>query len=308
MIHVAFEGKPQMENQSIRDWNRKWQRIVPLLWLIATAAGAPVTQAAEDPLILGIFPRHKATETTTMYTPLANYLSERLSRKVILTTSKDFDSFWKAVTERRYDIVHYNQYHYILSAQSYKVIAHNQEFGKDAVAGALYVRKDSGITEVSQLRGRTIMFGGGKDAMLSYIAPRFLLMQAGLKEGDFKTEFAVNPPNTLLALYHRQADAAGGGDILIDLPAVRNAINTQELRLLAKTEPLLFLPWAVKRTMPAKLGDSIQTILVELGNSDTGKNILKTAMTTGIGKAGDRDYDPHRKMTTAVFGPTSAAK
>ena len=294
--------------QSIRRWKRKWRRIVPLLWLTATAAVAPAIHAAEDSLVLGIFPRNKATETTTMYTPLANYLSERLGRKVILVTSKDFDSFWKAVTERRYDIVHYNQYHYILSAQSYRVIGHNREFGKDAVAGALYVRKDAGITEVSQLRGRTIVFGGGKDAMLSYIAPRFLLMQAGLKEGDFKSEFAVNPPNALLALYHKQADAAGGGDILIDLPVVRNAINTQELRLLAKTEPLLFLPWAVKRTMPAKLGESIQSILVDLGHSDTGKNVLKAAMTTGIGKAGDRDYDPHRKMTTAVFGPTGAAK
>jgi len=297
-----------MEIQSIRDWNRKWRRIVPLLWLIATATLAPIIHAADDPLIMGIFPRNRATETTTMYTPLANYLSERLGRKVILVTSKDFDSFWKAVTERRYDIVHYNQYHYILSAQSYRVIGHNREFGKDAVAGALYVRKDAGITEVSQLRGRTIVFGGGKDAMLSYIAPRFLLMQAGLKEGDFKSEFAVNPPNALLALYHKQADAAGGGDILIDLPVVKNAINTQELRLLAATEPLLFLPWAVKRTMPAKLGESIQSILVDLGHSDTGKNVLKAAMTTGIGKAGVRDYDPHRKMTTAVFGPTGAAK
>lgn len=297
-----------MEIQSIRDWNRKWRRIVRLLWLIATAAVAPVAPAAEDPLMLGIFPRHKATETTTMYTPLANYLSERLGRKVILVTSKDFESFWKAVTERRYDIVHYNQYHYIHSAQSYKVIAHNQEFGKNAVAGALYVRKDGGISEVSQLRGRTIIFGGGKDAMLSYIAPRFLLMQAGLKEGDFKTEFAVNPPNALLALFHKQADAAGGGDILIDLPVVKNAINAQELSVLATTEPLLFLPWAVKRTMPAKLGESIQSILVDLGHSDAGKKVLKVAMTTGIGKAGDRDYDPHRKMTAAVFGPEGIAK
>ena len=90
-------------------------------------------------------------------------------------------------------------YHYIRSAHSYKVIAHNQEFGKNAIAGALYVRKDSGITELSQLRGRTIIFGGGKDAMLSYIAPRFLMMRAGLKESDFRSEFAVNPPNALLA-------------------------------------------------------------------------------------------------------------
>jgi phosphonate transport system substrate-binding protein len=297
-----------MRIQSDGYWNRMWWRVVALFWLIGTVAVAPVIHAAENPLVVGIFPRHKAAETTTMYTPLANHLSERLGRKVILVTSKDFESFWKGVTEGRYDIVHYNQYHYIHSAQSYRVIAHNQEFGKNAVAGALYVRKDSGISEVSQLRGRTVIFGGGKDAMLSYIAPRFLLMQAGLKEEDFKTEFAVNPPNTLLALYQKQADAAGGGDILIDLPVVKNAINTDEIRVLATTEPLLFLPWAVKRSMPAKLGESIQAILVDLRSSEAGKQILKAAQTTGIGKAGDRDYDPHRKMTNTVFGSVGTAK
>jgi phosphonate transport system substrate-binding protein len=297
-----------MGARSFRERIRTALRISPLLCLLGSAAAAPVVYAAEPALILGVFPRNKAAETTTMYTPLAGYLSERLGRTVILATSKDFDSFWKGVTERRYDIVHYNQYHYINSSKSYRVIAHNEEFGKGAVAGALYVRKDSGITKVSQLRGRTVIFGGGKDAMLSYIAPRFLLMQAGLKEADFRSQFAVNPPNTLLALYNRQADAAGGGDILIDLPAVKNAIDTNELTVLAVTQPLLFLPWAVKRTMPAKLGESIQSLLVDLGRSDEGRKILKASQATGFGKAGDRDYDPHRKMTRAVFGPEGSAR
>ena len=282
-------------------------RVVCLLGLFAMAAFAPGGRAADDALVLGVFPRHNATETTTMYTPLADHLSQRLGRKVTLVTSRDFESFWTGVTEQRYDIVHYNQYHYVNSAQSYTVVAHNQEFGKNAVAGALFVRKDSGITEVSQLRGRTIIFGGGKDAMLSYIAPRFLLMQAGLKEGDFRSEFAVNPPNAMLALYHKQADAAGGGDILTDLAVVRNAIQADDLRILATTEPLLFLPWAVKRTMPAKLRESIQATLVDLGKGGTG-NILKAAGATGIGKAADKDYDPHRRMTTAVFGAAGMAR
>jgi phosphonate transport system substrate-binding protein len=281
-------------------------RIVLALCLVAGAAGPGAAQA-QDPLILGIFPRYKATETTTKFAPLANYLGEKLGRKVILVTSKDFDAFWEGVTSRRYDIVHYNQFHFIRSARDYQVIAHSQEFGKDAVAGALYVRKDSGITALSQLRGRTIIFGGGKDAMLSYIGPRYLLMQAGLKEGDFKTELAVNPPNALIALYHKQADAAGGGDILVDLPVVRNAIDARQVRILATTEPLLFLPWAVKRSMPARLRESIQAILVELGSTPAGREILKAAGTTRLGKAGDRDYDPHRRMITAVFGGEGAA-
>jgi phosphonate transport system substrate-binding protein len=290
------------------DRNRQWRRMVPLLCLIATAAVAPVLQAAEDPLIMGVFPRRNAAETAKLFTPLADYLGERLGREVRLVTSRNFDSFSKAVAEQRYDIVNYNQYHYIRSAKTYKVIAHSQEFGRDAVTGALFVRKDSGITEVSQLRGRTVIFGGGKDAMLSYIAPRYLLLQAGLKEGDFKTEIAVNPQNAVVALYYKQADAAGGGDVVLDQPVVKNAINVEELRLLAATEPLLFLPWAVKRTLPAKLAESIQSILVDLKNSEAGRQVLKSAIMTGMGKAGDRDYRPHRRITTAVFGPQGTAK
>jgi phosphonate transport system substrate-binding protein len=282
-------------------------RALHLVGLLAALAGAPA-QAQNGALVMGVFPRYKPTEITTMYTPLAEHLAERLGRKVVLVTSRDFASFWQGVGEQRYDLVHYNQYHYIHSAQNYRVIAHQQEFGRSAVAGALFVRKDSGITEVSQLRGRTIIFGGGKDAMMSHIAPRFLLMQAGLKEGDFRTEFALNPPNALLALYHRQADAAGGGDILIDLPVVKSAIDAGELRLLAATEPLLFLPWAVKRNLSPRLGEAVQTALVELERSDAGRKALLAAKVSGMGKADDRDYDAHRKMTSAVFGKEGIAK
>jgi phosphonate transport system substrate-binding protein len=283
------------------------------IWLIAAALAmsfaTPFARAAEEqPLTLGVFPRVSSAETGKLFKPMADYLGARLGRKVRLVTSKNFDSFWKGVTEERYDLVHYNPYHYIRSARTYRVIAHTEESGKGAIPGAVFVRKDSGITELSQLRGRTVIFGGGRDAMLSYIAPRYLLMQAGLSEQDFKTEMAVSPPNALVALYYRQADAAGGGETLIDLPVVRNAINPEELTLLAETQPLLFLPWAVKRTMPAELAESIQSILIELKKSEAGRRVLRAAAITGLGKAQDRDYDPHRKMTAAVFGPQGAAK
>lgn len=292
-----------MEIHFVKQWLLTGRRVAAVLSLVALAFAGPGIAAADTGLVIGIFPRYNATETTTMYMYLAEHLTERLGgTKVTVVTSKDFESFWKGVEEQKYDLVHYNQYHYIRSAKTYRVIAHAEEFGKSAVAGAIYVRKDSGITDVTQLRGRTIIFGGGKDAMMSYIAPKFLMMRAGLKDGEFKSEFAVNPPNALLALYHRQADAAGGGDILIDLPVVKNAINTDELRVLATSEPLLFLPWAVKRTMPAKLRDTIQSILTELNESPSGKVVLKAAKTTGIGKAEDKDYTAHRKMTDAVFG------
>ena len=278
-----------------------------LLCLMVAAAMVPVAQAAEEPLVLGVFPRRNAAETTRMFTPLADYLREQLGREVKLVTTRDFDSFWRGVADQRYDIVHYNQYHYIRSAQSYEVVAHIEELGKSTISGALYVRKDSGITSVTQLRGRTILFGGGEDAMISYITNRYLMLQAGLTPGDFKPLFAVNPINSVIGLHRKQADVAGAGDGVLDLPIVRKAINTDELVSLAVSQPLLQLPVAVKRSMPAKLRTAVQTALVNLRTSDTGKHVLSAAALTGMGKAEDKDYDPHRKIVRAVFESAHAS-
>ena len=286
----------------VTSWFRRWRRISLLLALIAISAFAPIVQAAEDPLVMGVFPRRNAAETTRMFTPLADYLGEQVGRPVKLVTARDFESFWQGVMERRYDIVHYNQYHYIRSAQNYQVIAHIEEAGKSTISGAIYVRKDSGIASLAQLRGRTVLFGGGEDAMISYTTNRYLMLQAGLKKDDFKSLFAVNPPNSILALHNRQADAAGAGDGVLDLPMVAKSVNTSELTVLAVSAPLLQLPVAVKSTMPVKLRTALQSILVNLKNTEAGNQVLKAAVMTGMGKAEDKDYDPHRKIVRAVMG------
>ena len=274
--------------------------MVSLLLLIESIS-LPL-MAASDPLIMGVFPRRNATLTTRLFTPMAEYLSQQLGREVKLVTAKDFPSFWRGVSDRTYDIVHYNQYHYIISADAYEVVAHNKEFGRSDVAGSLYVRNDSGITEVSQLAGHRIMFGGGEDAMMSYILPRYLLLEAGLNSEDYEAKFANSPPNAMMALYFHQAEASGAGDILIDLPVVKRNINTTELTHLAKTEPLLHLPWAVKQGMDPQLRQHIQQSLVQLEQTDKGRAVLTQAKMTGFGAATDEDYDPHRRIVAKVMG------
>ena len=272
-------------------------RVAALAILLSSAARA---QSTDHELTFGVFPRRNAAETTRMFMPMAEQLGAKLKRKVQLVTSRDFDSFWLGVRERRYDIVHYNQYHYIRSSDFYEVVAHIQEGGKSTIAGAIFVRKDSGITRLEQLRGRTVLFGGGEDAMIAYIANRYVMLQAGLKRDDFKPLFAVNPPNSILALNYGQADAAGAGDGVLELPVVKKAIDPSGLTTLAVSPQLLQLPIAVKRGMSPQLRAAIEAVLLDLPKSDAGMDVLRAAVMTGIGKARDRDYDPHRKIVQAV--------
>jgi len=267
--------------------------------LAAVPIFAPVVRAAEQPLILGVFPR--LNYPLGRFMPMADYLAKRIEHKVQLVTAKNFEAFWTGVAERRYDIVHYNQYHYIRSARAYQAITHIEEFDKSTISGVVYVLRKGGITALTQLRGRTVIFGGGEDAMVSYIANRHQLLRAGLKKDDFKSVFAVNPANALIGLARGVADAAGSGSGVPALQTVREAIDVRELVVLAESAPLLQLPFAVKRDMSVNLRASIESALLDLNNSEAGRKILSSALMTGMSKAEDKDYDAHRRMVSEVF-------
>jgi len=268
------------------------------LWFALLLGAVP---AGADPLSFGIFPRRNATITVRMFNPLADYLSRELHRPVQLVISKDFDAFWRQVEERRFDLVHFNQYHYLKARRlGYRVILSNQEFGSDTLAGALYVRKDSPITEVTALAGRKIVFGGGKDAMMSYIVPRYLLQSAGLKDGDYQADFALNPPNAVLAVVNGQADAAGAGDVVRQF--LPNPDDQAAVRILAKGEPLRQHPWAVRETLDPPLRDELRRLLLALNDSAEGRALLEQAGLSGLSAASEADYEGCRAVVEAVFG------
>jgi phosphonate transport system substrate-binding protein len=266
----------------------------------AEAEGA----SKSDSLVMGIFPRRNPRDTVKFFKPIADYLSLKLKRDVQLVTAKDFKSFWQGIQDKRYDLVHYNQYHYLLSKEKfgYQVILMNEEFGSTTLAGSLVVRKDSGIKSLADLKGKKVVFGGGPKAMMSYIAPTYLLREAGLKAGEYTEEFARNPPNALFSVYYKQGDVAGVGSVVIKLGIVQKQIDTTQLLTLAEGEPLAHLPWAVKKDMALDLRERIQSLLSNLSTTPAGQLLLKGAKLTNLVIASDEDYAPHQKIVDSVYG------
>ena len=260
--------------------------------------------AADKPLILGVFPRRGSQTTISMFTPLAETLSKALGREVILETAKDFEAFWKNVSLQKYDIVHYNQYHYIRSHKElgYDAILKNEEFGSDTITGALFVREDSGISKLEDLRGKKVIFGGGPTAMMSYIVPTYMLRKAGLQDSDYTKDFAVSPPNAIFATYYGHADAGGSGGVSLDIPTVKEKIDATKLKPLATSESLPHLVWAVKDDISNASRQLIQKSLTQLKDSQEGKAVLGSAGLTKLNLAKDADYDEHRRITFAVLG------
>lgn len=277
--------------------------IARLLLLMILVFCNTITYAAE-PLVVGVFPRRDAAITVKLFRPLSRHLEQKLGVPVLLEMSPDFETFLSNLKQRRYDLVHLNPFDYINAHEdlAYDALVQNEEFGEATIKGAIYVRKDSGIRQLKELKGKKILFGGGPRAMMSYIVPTYLLMQAGLTKHDYEEAYAINPPNAVLATYLRRADAGGAGEVVRRLPVVTSKIDVNQLEVIAASRPLPHLPWAVKQEMATALKQRLQTLLVNLKHSEKGRQILNQARLSAFNPVTNKDYDPHRKIVEAVYG------
>lgn len=261
------------------------------------------SSAAIADLNMGVFPRRPIAKTHKFFKPLAEKLSKELGEPVKLIVAKNFKAFWKGAQSGKYDIVHYNQYHYLLNhkAKGYKVIAVNEEFGSKTLAGSLSVRKDSGINSVTDLKGKTILFGGGKKAMGSYIAPTAVLKKAGLVAGkDYTVKFSKNPPSAVIGVYNKAADAAGAGNVILKVKGVTKKIDVSQMKILVESDKFIHLAWAVKGDMPQSKANKIQAIMTSLKTSAPA--VLKAAKVTNFIKATDEDFTKVREIVKYVTG------
>lgn len=280
-----------------------FKSIFKVVFLTLILSFIPTIVSAD--VVMGIFPRRPAAATVAAFTPLANRLSKVLGEKVRIVAPKNFRVFWKDVKQNRFDLVHYNQFQYIKShkEQGYKVIAANEEFGKSTIAGAIAVRTDSGINSIADLKGKTILFGGGKMAMTSYIATTGLLKKNGLAEGkDYKVRFAANPPSAVIGVYNNAAQAAGTGDIALKVKAIISKIDASKMKILAKSDRFIEVCWAVNKSMPADEASRIQQAMTTLKGSSEGKQILKVAHVTNFVKATDADFNKVREIARYAMG------
>lgn len=257
-----------------------------------------------QPLVMGVFPRRSPQQNFKSFKPLADYLSHAIQYPVILQTTRTYSEFWKNIQAQKYDIAHYNQYHYIVANHLYghQVILKNHEYGSANIAATISVRKDSEYNQLSDLKNKSILFAGDKMAMQGYILPKWLLLNQGLGPEDYKEKFALNPPNAIISTYQKQADAAACADSVTRLDSVKNIIDVSKMKYLARTESLPHLPWAVNASVSVNLMRDIEHALSELRSDPTGHKVLDNAQLTALIPAVDSDYNKHRNIIREMYG------
>ena len=269
--------------------------------LIALSAQAQAASLADDrPLTLGFMPYLNAELLIEKYTPLANYLAEKLDRKVQVTVAKNYTDHIRLAGQDQIDISFLGGSTYVTIGNEYglKPLLARYEFeGSPTFRSVIFVAKDSPYKSLRDLVGKSIAFGNA-NSTLSTQVPLYMLMQAGVsleKLGAFK--HLRNHSNVVLGVQFGDFDAGAVAE------EVFRENTDKNIRPLAYSPNLSTHVFATRATMDPGLQQKIASVFIGLKHDPQGLAVLKNigGTLTGFVPVSDRDYDLHREILAQVL-------
>jgi len=162
-------------------------------------------------LRLGVAPLQEPAVMFKKFTPLAEYLSRKLGRRVELKVAIDMQGAIRDVGENTTQICAMGPTHYVGAASTYgvKPIVRAMRLGKPFHRAAIVVRADSRLQSLKDLKGGTLALSG-RNSATGHIMPLAALRDAGVAPADLKSfDFIGSHVKIALAVLEGKFDAGG---------------------------------------------------------------------------------------------------
>jgi phosphonate transport system substrate-binding protein len=253
---------------------------------------APASCFAGESYKLSMLPRYSSEEINRRITPLAEYLAQMTGVQVEPVITSDFVQYEKQLKSASISMGYENPYIYTLVSGTHQALAMAVK-GKDRdkFRGIIITRKDSGLSSLDELRGRTISIVGYTSAG-GYLSQKLSLMKIGIDvETDCTLTEAVDnkQENVILAVYTGEADAG-----FIRESALHQAdgyISPGQIKVVDESAWLPNWAFSVNRSLSEKTKKDIQAALLLLKPNHPVMQALKIDY---FRAAEDVDYDPVR--------------
>jgi phosphonate transport system substrate-binding protein len=187
------------------------------LLVVATLGGRPA--AAQTSLHLVLTPSQKPTDLLVSGEAFGAALGKLVGVPVRVTVASDYAAVVEALRNRTADLAFVHPVGYVLANREAKamIVAKDQWHGNTSYTARIYVRKESGLKTLEDLRGKTIAFVDPSSSS-GYVYPMVMLIQKGLVTNrDPKTffkEFVFSGSHDagLMALLNGHVDAFASFD------------------------------------------------------------------------------------------------
>lgn len=276
--------------------------ILGVLLLGATAHQACV--AAEGPkqeLVMGFVPSRDVSQIQLSADRIARYLSEQTGYRIKAITVQSYSAIVVGMSNKTIDIAFLGPLDYIVGHAkngAYPITA-SVRGGQKGYSGIMIVRKDSTITALKDLKGKTIALGDPLSAS-SNLYPKAAMIKAGINPAEDLRAMTLSSASAIVvsvmqgkvdagAVY---LDARKNPEVMTRFPKIMD-----ETRVIHVTETIPADPQIVRKDLNQGQVQVLKKALLALASDKDGKVWLKDLF--GIDQltaVNDTDYDGLRRV------------
>ncbi|MBU4264010.1 MAG: phosphate/phosphite/phosphonate ABC transporter substrate-binding protein [Proteobacteria bacterium] len=275
---------------------RTLRLILCLLICLVTTAAMPVAAPAQtEELLIGIEPEHNIFDQMERYRYLAGYLSEQLGVEVKLTIMSRYGEVIKRFKSLRLDgafLTSYTATMGINELQLEPVVNPVNPNGESTSQGYIFVRKDSGIRDVKDMRGKSIVFVDPA-TMEGYLFPLAYLERHGVTDiNEFfnRFYFSGSHVSAIFAVLDGRADIGAAKNTVFNRLVANDPSIAQELDIIARSPKVPEITLCIRNEIDRDLREKLAEVLLHMDKTSEGRKVLERFKALGFVKSRKADF------------------
>jgi phosphonate transport system substrate-binding protein len=246
--------------------------------------------------ILGVHPLHNPKRLFQVYQPMLDYVNERLDDSELrLEASRDYASYDKKLFSRHFHFALPNPYQTVIATKyGYKIFG---KMGDDInFRGIILVRKDSGIQNVSDLKGKIISYPA-PTALAATMMPQWFFHTHGLDVNhDIVNSYVGSQESSIMNVYLGESAAASTWPPPWEAFIKERPEVEKEVMIKWQTSSLPNNGLVVRDDVPKELVEKVSKIIFSLDKTTQGRKILSAMELSHYEKADDSTYNSVREF------------
>ena len=289
------------------------KRAVIFFLILLASCNAPPAKEKQRTYKIGYMICNSEQETLHRFRPLTAYLSKTLGVNFVIAAI-DTTDFTKQVDSL--DFTHTNSLLYIMMNRNHGVgILAAEKAGSlgSRAKGIIVTLKKSGIHQVKDLKGKSMVFG----PMLgptSYMAQLDLLLKNKIDPESDLSFYAIPPGSykhekVMYGVLFGKFDAGAAPLLDFERMVSEDRIDRNDFTVVAEGEPIPYCNFAVTQKIDDGFAKRFKAALLNLKKDDTVEldgevvKILERANVDGYEEILDRDFDAVRDMAKRTNMP-----
>lgn len=274
------------------------RKITAAILLTALFLSVPMTAAAaQQKLLIGLIPEMNIFKQKQRFKLLGDYLSKKAGIPVEFTILSRYGNIIESFTTEKMDGAFFGSFTGALAIGKLGVIPLARPVNLDGTStykGYLFVRKDSGIRTVADMKGKKMAFVE-KATTAGYVFPLAWLRNNGVTslDGFFSEQFFTGSHDAaVFAVLNRKSDIGAAKHSMYDRVRKEDPRVDRELTILVQSPEVPSNGLCVRKDLDGALRTALKNALLGLHHDPDGKKVLEQFGALKFIETTAKDYQP----------------